>query len=146
MTEDKNTHMFISLIYMFQMQTMVQMGKLANPMTQKIEREMEAAQITIDMLDMLKVKTKGNLSDEESKFLDQSLADLKLNFVEEKSKLEKSGDETREDSNKEISESDTKSEASQEETTEDTAEQETKSESTPDAKEASKSESEPSSK
>ena len=104
MAEDKNTHMFLSLIYMFQMQTMVQMGKLANPMTQKIEQEMDAAQVTIDMLDMLKEKTKGNLSDEESKFLDQSLADLKLNFVEEKSKLEKAGTTSSEENINEVTE------------------------------------------
>ena len=104
MAEDKNTHMFLSLIYMFQMQTMVQMGKLANPMTQKIEQEMEAAQVTIDMLDMLKEKTKGNLSEEESKFLEQSLADLKLNFVEEKSKLEKAGKASSEENINEVTE------------------------------------------
>jgi len=104
MAEDKNTHMFLSLIYMFQMQTMVQMGKLANPMTQKIEQEMEAAQVTIDMLDMLKEKTKGNLAEEESKFLDQSLADLKLNFVEEKSKLEKAGTTSSEENINEVTE------------------------------------------
>ncbi|HMQ69119.1 MAG TPA: DUF1844 domain-containing protein [Ignavibacteria bacterium] len=130
MTEDKNTHMFLSLIYMFQMQTMVQMGKLANPMTQKIEREMEAAQVTIDMLDMLKEKTKGNLTDEESKFLEQSLADLKLNFVEEKSKIEKSSDTEAKDEKKEITEPETES----------------GSDTSPEEKESSKSESEPSSK
>ncbi|MCB0728532.1 MAG: DUF1844 domain-containing protein [Ignavibacteriae bacterium] len=128
MAEDKNTHMFLSLIYMFQMQTMVQMGKLANPMTQKIEQEMEAAQVTIDMLDMLKEKTKGNLSDEESKFLETSLADLKLNFVEEKSKMEKSSETTSGDDKKEITEPEAKPDSSSEE------------------KEASKSESEPSAK
>ena len=128
MAEDKNTHMFLSLIYMFQMQTMVQMGKLANPMTQKIEQEMEAAQVTIDMLDMLKEKTKGNLTDEESKFLETSLADLKLNFVEEKSKMEKSSGTTSGDDKKEITEPEAKPDSSSEE------------------KEASKSESEPSAK
>ena len=112
------------------MQTMVQMGKLANPMTQKIEREMEAAQVTIDMLDMLKEKTKGNLTDEESKFLEQSLADLKLNFVEEKSKIEKSSDTEAKDEKKEITEPETES----------------GSDTSPEEKESSKSESEPSSK
>lgn len=106
MTEDKNTHMFLSLIYMFQMQTMVQMGKLANPMSQKIEKEMEAAQVTIDMLDMIKEKTKGNLSEEESKFLDQALADLKLNFVEEKSKSEETRSESKGEEITDISEAD----------------------------------------
>lgn len=128
MAEDKNTHMFISLIYMFQMQTMVQMGKIPNPMTQKIEKELEAAQVTIDMLDMLREKTKGNLSAEESKFLEQSLADLKLNFVDEKSRSEDPKTESPDEEIKEISEEDIVKDSDNEE------------------EKASKSESEPSSK
>ncbi len=68
------------------MQTMMQLGKLANPMSGKIERELEGAQVTIDMLDMLKEKSANNISDDERRFLEQVIADLKLNFVEEKAK------------------------------------------------------------
>ena len=35
----------------------------------------------IDMLVMLKDKTKGNISDDESKILDQSISELKMNYV-----------------------------------------------------------------
>ena len=86
MNEDKNKQLFLSLIYSFQMQTMMQLGKLANPMSGKIERELEGAQVTIDMLDMLKEKSANNISDDEKRFLEQVIADLKLNFVEEKKK------------------------------------------------------------
>ncbi|MEO8210174.1 MAG: DUF1844 domain-containing protein [bacterium] len=86
MADDKNNQLFLSLIYSFQMQTMMQLGKLANPMTGKIERELDGAQVTIDMLDMLKAKTKGNINEEEGKFLTQIIADLKLNYVEERDK------------------------------------------------------------
>ncbi|MDQ3019250.1 MAG: DUF1844 domain-containing protein [Bacteroidota bacterium] len=86
MAEDKNKQLFLSLIYSFQMQTMMQLGKLANPMSGTIDRELEGAQVTIDMLDMLKTKTKGNVNEDESKFLDQIIADLKLNYVEERDK------------------------------------------------------------
>ncbi|MBK6773533.1 MAG: DUF1844 domain-containing protein [Ignavibacteria bacterium] len=86
MNEDKNKQLFLSLIYSFQMQTMMQLGKLANPMSGKIERELEGAQVTIDMLDMLKEKSANNISDDEKRFLEQVIADLKLNFVEEKAK------------------------------------------------------------
>lgn len=85
MSEDKNKHLFFSLVYSFQMQAMIQLGKLANPVTGKAERELDAAQVTIDMLDMLKEKTGQNLAEDESRFLNQVTADLKLNFVEEKS-------------------------------------------------------------
>ena len=86
MADDKNKQLFLSLIYSFQMQTMMQLGKLANPMTGKIEKELDGAQVTIDMLDMLKAKSKGNTTDDESRFLEQVIADLKLNYVEERDK------------------------------------------------------------
>lgn len=86
MADDKNKQLFLSLIYSFQMQTMMHLGKLANPMTGQIERELDGAQATIDLLDMLKEKTKGNTSEDESRFLDQAIADLKLNYVEEREK------------------------------------------------------------
>lgn len=86
MNDDKNKQLFLQLVYSFQMQTMMMLGKLANPMTGKIERELDGAQATIDMLDMLKSRTAGNIEDDEKRFLDQVLADLKLNYVEEKDK------------------------------------------------------------
>lgn len=89
MNEDKNKQLFISLIYSFQMQTMMQLGKLANPVTGTIEKELDGAQVTIDMLDMLKEKTKGNSTTEETRFLEQVIADLKLNYVEERDKESK---------------------------------------------------------
>jgi len=92
MTDDKKKQLFLSLIYSFQMQTMMQLGKLANPVTGTIEKELDGAQVTIDMLDMLKEKTKGNSSEEEIRFLDQVIADLKLNYVEERDKEGKSSE------------------------------------------------------
>ena len=43
------------------------------------------AQQTIDILGMLQEKTKGNLTEEEARFLDNLLVDLKLRFVARKS-------------------------------------------------------------
>ncbi|MEO8665968.1 MAG: DUF1844 domain-containing protein [Ignavibacteria bacterium] len=89
MAEEKNKQLFLSLIYSFQMQGMMQLGKLSNPMTNKSERELDGAQVTIDMLDMMKEKTKNNIGDDESRFLSQVIADLKLNYVEERDKDQK---------------------------------------------------------
>ncbi len=86
MNDDKNKQLFFSLIYSFQMQAMIQLGKLTNPVSNKTEKELDGAQVTIDMLDMLKAKTKNNVGDDEIRFLDQVIADLKLNFVEERDK------------------------------------------------------------
>lgn len=85
MDNDKLSHLFFSLIYSFQMQTMMSLGKIKNPVSDKIEKDLAAAQMTIDIIDMIKEKTKNNLSEQESKFIDQVLADLKLNYVHESS-------------------------------------------------------------
>jgi len=62
------------------------LGKLKNPVTDKIERNMEQAQHSIDMLIMLRDKTKGNLSAQENSLLTGMLSELQLNFVDESNK------------------------------------------------------------
>ncbi len=49
---------------------------------EKPEVNLQAAQQTIDILEMLEEKTKGNLSEEESKLLSTLLYDLRMRFVE----------------------------------------------------------------
>ena len=83
---DKNALMFYSLVQDFHMRGMVYLGKLKNPMTDKIEKNLEAVQVIIDMLAMLKEKTKGNLKDDENRYMDQALMDLRLNYVDEAAK------------------------------------------------------------
>jgi hypothetical protein len=84
--DERNTALFGSLVLMFQTAAMQQMGKMKNSMTDKIERDLEQAQLSIDMLDMLAVKMGGNLNSEESKYLSNVLKELKLNYVDEQSK------------------------------------------------------------
>jgi hypothetical protein len=97
MENDKYSQLFISLIYTFQMQAMMQMGKLKNPLTEKVERDLDAARLSIDMIEMLSEKTKSNISDDESRFLTQVLSDLRLNYVEESAKPEEKPQQTTED-------------------------------------------------
>jgi hypothetical protein len=87
---DKNSSMFLSLVFTFQAAAMQQMGKLKNPISDKIERDLQQAQLSIDMLDMLEAKTRGNLTEEEAKFLKEVLKELKLNYVDEIAKKQKS--------------------------------------------------------
>jgi hypothetical protein len=86
--QDKDTALFANLVMMFHSATMQHLGKIKNPITDKIERDLEQAQLTIDLLDMLCSKTKGNLSDEENKFLSNVLRELKLNYIDEQAKKE----------------------------------------------------------
>jgi len=75
--------LFLGLIHSFQAAAMQQMGKIANPYTEKIERDMRQARLSIDMLEMLEERTTGNLTGEESRFLQHVLTELRLNYVAE---------------------------------------------------------------
>ena len=59
------------------------LGKIQNPATQKIERDLNNAKVSIDMLEMIKDKMKGNLTAEEEKRLAAYVA-AHLSRVDEK--------------------------------------------------------------
>jgi len=87
MTEnEKDIALFTGIVLTFQAAAMQYLGKLKNPATDKIERNLEQAQAMIDMLDMLARKTKGNLSEDERRFLANAAQEVKLNYVDEMSK------------------------------------------------------------
>lgn len=83
---EKNTQMFMYLVGSFEMSAMMAMGKIKNPITDKTERDLTQAQFSIDILDMLKEKTSGSLSEYESKYLENTLGQLKLNYIDEAKK------------------------------------------------------------
>ena len=84
--ERKNQALFVQLVSMFYTAAMQQMGKLINPITQKVERDLDQAKISIDILGMLEGKTQGNLADEEQRFLEHALFELRMNYLEEAKK------------------------------------------------------------
>jgi hypothetical protein len=84
----KNTALFMQLVMTFQAAAWQQMGKIKNPITDKIERDLDQARYSIDMLEMLKDKTRGNLPEEELKFLTHVISELQLNFLDELKKDE----------------------------------------------------------
>jgi len=89
---NSNELLFMQLVLQNQQLAMMSMGKLKNPVTDKIDRNIEFAKMSIDTLDMIAVKTKGNLSEYEDKFLNEVIKDLKLNYVDEVSKDKKAGE------------------------------------------------------
>lgn len=80
---------------------MMLLGKVAHPQTGETVRDLEAAQLFIDQLEMLEAKTKGNLSQEEERMLKQTLMALRMAFVEA---AESGGGESKPADNKEASE------------------------------------------
>jgi hypothetical protein len=72
---------------MFHTSAMQGLGKIADP-TGQVSRNLEYVSQTIDLMVMLKEKTKGNISEDIEKVLDGMLSELKLNYVDEKGKPE----------------------------------------------------------
>jgi len=87
MTEDeggeRNSFLFAHLVAMFETLALQQLGKLVNPVTGGADRDLRQARITIDMLDMIRAKTAGNLSSDETRILNAVLLELQMNFVDE---------------------------------------------------------------
>jgi hypothetical protein len=83
--------LFLGLIHSFQGAAMQQMGKVPNPFTNEIERDLAQARLSIDMLEMLEERTAGNLTGEETRFLKHVLTELRLNYVAEVEEDRKAG-------------------------------------------------------
>ena len=92
----KNDQLFMQLLYMFHTSAMQGLGKIADP-TGQLNRNMEYVSQTIDLMAMLKEKTKGNISEDIEKMLDGMLSDLRLNYVDEKSKTSEKAEEKKEE-------------------------------------------------
>lgn len=58
------------------------LGKVPHPESGKTVRDLEAARMFIDQLEMLEAKTKGNLNRDEQNLLQQTLMSLRMSFVE----------------------------------------------------------------
>lgn len=76
---------FSTLITSIAEAALMHLGFIKNPQTQKEDKNMELAQVNIDLLVLLKEKTKGNLSEEETNLLNAIITDLQLKFVQAKS-------------------------------------------------------------
>ena len=83
---DKHALLFMHLVSSFQMSALQGLGKMVNPNTDKAEKDLNAASASIDMLDMLLQRTKGNLNEHEERMLIEMVSHLKLNYVEELNK------------------------------------------------------------
>lgn len=74
---------FLALVASLSGAVMQHLGKVMNPLTEKIERNLPAAKETIDMLRMLREKTRGNLTDREERTLNALLSSVQLNYLDE---------------------------------------------------------------
>ncbi len=81
--------LFQNLVSSLYSSAMMFLGKIMHPETGKIEKNLPAAHTNIEMLRMLKEKTAGNLSAEESRMLGDALSNMQLNYVDELEKQKK---------------------------------------------------------
>ena len=86
MNLSKHDHVLIGFFSSLQAAAMQHMGKLANPATGQVERDMTAAQSTIDILEMLKAKCRTDTPEELIRFMDNAVMELQMNFLDEKKK------------------------------------------------------------
>jgi hypothetical protein len=72
---------FAMLVSNFATQAMMELGEIENPISGRKERAPNRAKFTIDMLELLREKTAGNLAAEEQRFIDAALYELRLRYV-----------------------------------------------------------------
>jgi hypothetical protein len=68
---------------------LIHLGETANPESGGVAVDLEAARQSIDVLDLLREKTKGNLDVEEERLFTSVLTDLRVRYVK------RSGERTR---------------------------------------------------
>ena len=94
-----DSFLFIMLVRQYESSAYQFMGKIANPIDGKTERNLDVAKTFINILRMLKEKTSGNLTEEESKILETTLTNLQLNFMTESAKESPKHEEEKPDEN-----------------------------------------------
>jgi hypothetical protein len=76
------TQRFIELVMMNAQQAALCLGQMAHPSTGKAEVNLDAAKMFIDHLEIIREKTRGNLTKDEEKILTSVLSELQMAFVQ----------------------------------------------------------------
>ncbi len=74
---------FASFVFSLSTSALLHLGEVPDPITGKTEKDLPLAKQTIDILGMLQDKTRGNLTPDEGKLLENLLADLRWRYVRE---------------------------------------------------------------
>lgn len=73
---------FSTLVISIASSAVVNLGLEKNPQTNQLEKNLDMARYSIDLLIVLRDKTKNNLSAEEKNYLEAIIQDLQLKFVQ----------------------------------------------------------------
>ena len=72
---------FVSFLFSLSTSALIQLGEIEDPVSQEIAKNLPLAKQTIDLIGMLKEKTKGNLTPDEEKMIENILYDLRIRYV-----------------------------------------------------------------
>ncbi len=73
---------FSTFIISLSTQALMHLGEMSNPVTGKVEKDVEVAKQTIDIIGMLSDKSKGNLDETEEQLVREVLYNLRMKYVE----------------------------------------------------------------
>ncbi len=79
----KHDRILAGLVFSLQAAAMQHLGKITNPLTGKVERDLEQARGTIDILEMLKAKCRRDTPPDILRLLDGAVMDLQMNYLDE---------------------------------------------------------------
>ena len=88
-TLSKKEQLFMYLVGTFQSSAWIALGKIENPMTEKIKVNIDQASFYIDLLDMMQEKMRDNLTDYEEQMLINTVSELKLNLIDKRKNYSK---------------------------------------------------------
>ena len=80
--EEMMSALFANLVIQTTNLAMIFLGRVPHPETGKLETDLQSARLFIDQLEMLEIKTRGNLDAQERQLLTQNLTALRFAFVE----------------------------------------------------------------
>ncbi len=72
---------FANFIFSISTSALIQLGEIEDPVSQQRVKNLPLAKQTIDLIGMLKEKTKGNLTPDEERLIDNVLFDLRMKYV-----------------------------------------------------------------
>ena len=73
---------FSTFVISLSTQALMHLGEIPNPLTGKMENDIPVAKQMIDIIGMLREKTRGNLDQGEEKLVEDVLFDLRMRYVE----------------------------------------------------------------
>ena len=79
---EKDENLFSYVVDTFRSSANISLGKIKNPVTNKIDVNLVQAEYYLDVLSMLQKKTKNNLTEYEEQMLINIVSELRMDFIE----------------------------------------------------------------